>query len=129
MITLKLGGMQMTLSDRLIWTDEFGWSPVVSSKKTGSTGALIIHVGKRKAGRPISLDGVASNAWITRADCDQLYTWAAIAEAEFELVLRGAARTVRFDNDGFTATPLWRLLDGEHNGETVYLPSFKFIEV
>ncbi|MBF5006359.1 hypothetical protein [Diaphorobacter caeni] len=129
MITLKLGSMQMTLPDRLIWPNEFGWSPVVISQKTGSTGALIIHVGKRKAGRPIILDGVVSNAWMTRADCDQLYTWAAIAEAEFELVLRGIARTVRFDNDGFTATALWRLLDGEHDGQTVYLPSFKFIEV
>lgn len=129
MITLKLGGTQMTLSDRLIWKDEFGWGPVVSTNKTGSTGALIIHVGKRKAGRPITLDGTASNAWISRSDCDQFYAWAAIADAQFELVLRGTARTVRFVNDGFTASPLWQLLDGEHNGETVYIPTFKFIEV
>ena len=129
MITLKLGSVQMVLPDRLIWTDEFGWGPVVKSPRTGSTGALILHVGKRKAGRPITLDGAASNTWISRTECDQLFTWAAIPDAEFELVLRGTVHKVCFDNDGFTATSLWKLLDGEHDGQTVYVPSFKFIEV
>ena len=129
MITLKLGGTQLMLSDRLIWKDEFGWGSVVSTIKNGSTGAQIAHVGKRKAGRPITLDGTASQAWITRNECDQFYAWAEIADAKFELVLRGTTRTVRFDNNGFTATSLWLLLDGEHDGQTVYIPTFKFIEV
>ena len=129
MITLKLGGTLMPLPDRLIWTDEFNWSPVVKSPRNGSTGALIVHVGKRKAGRPFTLDGAVSNAWITRAECDQLAAWAAIPDAKLELVLRGIPRSVNFDNDGFTATPLWMLLDGEHDGQTVYIPSFKFFEV
>ena len=132
MITLKLGSVQMELSDRLIWTDEYGYSPAVSSNRMGSTGALIIHTGKRQAGRPITLDGNASQAWISRADCDRLYAWCALAGAEFELVVRGTPRKVKFDNSqgaAFTATPLWQLLDSVHDGETVYLPTFKFIEI
>lgn len=132
MITLKLGQTLLQLPEGLIWTNEFGWSPTVSSTRDGSTGALIVHVGKRKAGRPITLDGVLCKAWIERSVCQQLYAWEAIPDAVFELVLRGTARQVRFDNTqgaGFTAQPMWRLLDSEHNGQTDYYPILKFIEV
>ena len=132
MMSLKLGSTQLPLHDALIWTDEFGWSPVAMTPKTGSTGALILHTGKRKAGRPITLNGVESKAWITRDECDPFYAWQAIPDAEFDLVLRGVTRKVRFDNSqgaGFTARAQWRLFDSEHDGRTDYLPTFKFIEV
>ncbi len=132
MITLKLNSTQLELPDSLIWTDELSWSAVVTANKTGSTGALIIHAGKRQAGRPITLDGVESRSWITRAQCDQFYLWAALPDAEFDLVVRGVTRKVRFDNSqgaAFAARAQWRLFDSEHNGQTDYLPTFKFIEI
>ena len=132
MITLTLGVVTLNLPDALIWTDEFGWSAMVSSHKSGSTGALIIHEGKRQAGRPITLDGVDSKAWITRDECDKFYAWLAIPGAEFDLVVRGMSRRVKFDNSqgaGFTARAQWRLFDSEHDGQTDFLPIFKFIEI
>lgn len=132
MITLAFEQSVLELSDRLIWTDEFGWSPTVSANRWGTTGALIIHVGKRQAGRPITLEGSETNAWISRDVCSQLYAWAAMPGAVFELTVRGVARAVRFNHEqspAFSARPIWRLLDGEHNAETVYVPAFKFIEV
>ena len=132
MITLKLGATQLVLPDSLIWTNEFGWSPVGMSPKTGSTGALILHLGKRQAGRPITLDGVESKAWITRDECDRFYAWQAIPDADFDLVVRGLSHKVKFDNSqgpGFTARAQWRLFDSEHDGRTDYLPTFKFIEI
>lgn len=132
MITLTYQSTPMELPDRLIWTDEYSWSPVVSEARYGTEGSLLLHVGTRKAGRPITLDGRVSNAWISRAQCDQVYAWAAIAGASFELVLRGVARTVSFDRSnggGFQADPIWRVLDSEHGPELLYLPSFKFMEV
>ena len=132
MMTLKLGSTQLPLPDALIWTDEFEWSPVVLSPKTGSTGALILHLGKRQAGRPITLNGIESKAWISRDECDQFYAWQAITDAEFDLVVRGITRKVKFDNSqgpGFSARAQWRLFDSEHDGRTDYLPTFKFIEV
>ena len=57
MITLALGATTLELSDRLVWVDEFEWSPVVSAVRWGTTGAQQIHVGVRQAGRPITLDG------------------------------------------------------------------------
>ncbi len=132
MITLKLGATQLVLPDSLIWTNEFGWSPVGMSPKIGSTGALILHLGKRQAGRPITLDGVESKAWITRDECDRFYAWQAIPDADFDLVVRGLSHKVKFDNSqgpGFTARAQWRLFDSEHDGRTDYLPTFKFIEI
>ena len=127
MITLARAGEVLALSDRLLWTDEYAWTPVVTEQKWGTHGALIVHVGKRKAGRPITLDGRDSRAWIKRAQCDQLNAWAALPGAEFSLVVRGQARTVLFLE--FTADPVWRLEDGEIDGQTVYVPLFKFLEV
>jgi len=133
MITLTYGGTTLELPDRLIWTDEYQWSPVVSELRWGTTGALIQHVGARQAGRPITLDGRASQAWISRAMCDQLNAWAALPGAEFELVVRGVARAVRFfsgQGAPFEAETIWPLLfDGEHTPELRYRPFFRFIEV
>ena len=132
MITLTHGGTTLTLPDRLLWVDEYQWSPVATEVRWGTTGAPQLHVGLRKAGRPITLDGRDSEAWIDRTLCDQLEAWAALPGATFTLVLRGQARTVAFDHSqgaAFDATPLWKLLDGEHTGDVLYRPFFKFMEV
>lgn len=128
MITLARAGVVVDLTDRLVWTDEYAWSPVVTETRTGTNGALQVHVGTRQAGRPISLDGRDSKAWITRAQCDQINAWAAQPGATFELLLRGVSRTVLFLE--FQAEPWWPLLfDGEHVPELKYVTYFRFIEV
>ena len=127
MITLTHAGVVATLSDRLLWTDEYAYGAVVTETHWGTNGALHVHVGKRQAGRPITLDGRDSRAWMPRAQCDQLQAWAALPGATFDLVLRGAPRTVMFLE--FQADPIWRLEDGEIDGEAVYVPLFKFMEV
>ena len=127
MITLARNSVTLELSDRLIWTDEYAWSPVATEVRWGTTGAPQIHVGTRQAGRPITLDGRDTKAWITRAMCDQLNAWAALPGAAFELTLRGAARSVLLLE--FQADPIWKLLDGEHTPELLYVPFFKFMEV
>jgi hypothetical protein len=133
-ITLRHLGTNQTvdLSDRLLWVNEFDWSPAAHEARTGTTGALLLHVGLRQAGRPIELDGRDSQAWLARAICAQLAQWAAQPGQTFELLLRGQARTVVFDNtgaDAFAAEPIWSLADGEHTPELWYRPHFKFMEV
>lgn len=130
-ITLTYNGTTAQLGDRLLWTDEFGWSPVEQVKETSTTGKLMLHVGVRDADRPITLDGVESKAWISRALCASLEAWAALPTAVFTLVLRGVARQVMFDQErgGFEATPIWRLADGQETPEQVFLPVFRFFTV
>ena len=81
--------------------------------------------------QPITLDGTSTNTWISRALCDTLKAWAALPGAQFDLVLRGITHPVIFDHaqGGFSAQPIWKLLDGEITPELMYRPTFKFLKV
>lgn len=130
-ISLTYGATIIDISDRLDWTDEFEWSPVEQASDYGTTGALLVDVAIRKAGRPITLVGTATAAWLKRSTCVILQAWAALPGAQFDLVLRGTTRRVIFDHaqGGFSAQPIWKLLDGEITADLVYLPTFRFLEV
>lgn len=130
-ITLTYNGTTATLSDRLQWTDEYEWSPVEQATAYSTTGALLVDVALKQAGRPITLVGAETAAWISRALCDSLAAWAALPGITLTLTVRGVARAVMFDHTqrGFEATPVWRLLDGEITGDQLYLPTLRLFEV
>ena len=94
-------------------------------------GALLVDVGLKLAGQPITLDGTSTNTWISRALCDTLQAWAALPGIELALVLRGTTHAVIFDHaqGGFAAQPIWRLADGEITPELFYRPTFRFLKV
>lgn len=130
-ITLTHADVTLTLSERLHWSDEFDWHPVEQASAYSTTGALLIDVATREAGRPITLQGVPSEAWMPRSDMQQLAAWAAMAGAQFTLVLRGQARRVVFDHaqGALQAEPIWLLLDGEISPELLYRPTLRFLEI
>ena len=130
-ITLTYNGTTATLSDRLHWADEFDWSPVEQSTSYSTKGKLLVDVGVKESGQPITLEGPDTNAWISRALCSTLQAWAALPGIQLDLVLRGETHQVIFDHakGGFTAQPIWKLLDGEITPELMYRPTFKFLKV
>ena len=130
-ITLTYNGTTATLSDRLQWADEFDWSPVEQATAYSTTGRLLVDVSLKQAGQPITLEGTDTNAWISRALCSTLQAWAALPGIQLGLVLRGQAHQVIFDHakGGFSAQPVWRLLDGEITSELFYRPTFRFLKV
>ena len=130
-ITLTYNGTTAHLSDRLHWADEFDWSPVDQATGYSTRGALLVDVGLKLAGQPITLEGTDTNAWISRALCSTLQAWAALPGIQLDLVLRGETHQVIFDHGkgGFTAQPIWKLLDGEITPELMYRPTFKFLKV
>ena len=133
-IALRHPGTQevLLLPDRLDWVNEFSWSPVASEARYGTDGALLLHVGLRQAGRPIELQGAATEAWLECGAVQQLHAWAALKGQVFELTLRGLTRAVVFDHSGgnaFEAEPLWPLLDGEYDASALYRPALRFMEV
>ena len=85
----------------------------------------------KQAGRPITLIGTETAAWITRALCSTLQAWAELPGIQLTLVLRGQPRQVMFEHakGGFTGQPVFKLQDGEESPEQLYLPTFRFIEV
>lgn len=131
-ITLTYQGTTRVLSERLLWTDEHAWHPVAMEAERGTRGDHIVWVRPRQAGRPITLEGEASEAWMTRAEIQALQAWAALPGAQFTLHLRGADHTVLFDHTNgpaITAQPLWRLADGEQQPDTLMRAVFRFITV
>lgn len=127
-ITLTYNGTTANLGNRLVWTDEFTWSPVEQVTEGGTTGALLVHVGARTAGRPITLEG-ADTCWFSRNLCSSLKAWADLPGITLTLVLRGVARQVIFDHErgGFEAVPLYLLADGEEHAEQDFRPTLRFL--
>lgn len=130
-ITLTYSGTTATLSDRLHWADEFDWSPVEQDTGYSTTGAFLVDVSLKQAGQPITLEGTDTNAWISRALCSSLQAWAKLPGIQLDLVLRGETHQVIFDHakGGFSAQPIWKLLDGEITPELFYRPTFRFLKV
>lgn len=128
-ITLTYLGTTAQLGDRLIWSDEFAWSPVEQVTEPGTTGALMVHVGVRSGGRPITLEGTESRAWMSRNLVASLQAWANLPGITLTLVVRGIARQVIFDHErgGFEAQPIWLIADGEETPDQVFLPTLRFL--
>lgn len=95
--TLKVSTTTVQLHPDLYWSDELNWHPVEQTVERTVTGALIVQVSTRVAGRPITLEPEDDNsAWMTRSVVDQLRTWAATPGQVMELTLHGSARDVIF---------------------------------
>lgn len=128
-ITLTYGATTISLSDDLLWTDEFAWRPVTMRTARTIAGSLIVESAVRAKGRPITLAGGADYGWVPRSALLQLQTAASIAGQKFTLTLRGTAYTVQFDNanDAITAQPT---IDYSDPGSTdYYVVTLRFIEV
>lgn len=97
-ITLEKDGAVLALPPDLVWTDELTWSAVAQSTERSITGALLVDAMARNGGRPITLAGDVTSAWITRGDLITLKTWAAIPGQRFTLTVRGEVFTVLFDH-------------------------------
>ncbi len=128
-VTLVKGVDTLTLSPDLQWLDEFTWSPVAQEVRWGTTGTLMVHVGTRQAGRPITLGAAQKDVWMTRSSVDALRAWAALPGQQFALDFNGRAFTVVFDQDGpaIDAEPVVDFSNPE--GTDYYHVKFKFIEV
>ena len=103
----------LLLPDDLLWTDEHGWSPVVSSVSYLITGSLLVQSATRQAGRAITLVGAADMAWVSRSVVNVLRDWAATpldaVSGRFQLTL--------FDGRVFTVA--FRHADGALEAEPV----------
>lgn len=120
------------LSDRLLWSDEFEWSPIVQETHWSTSGALIVDVGHKLAGRPITLDGTRTSAWMPRQQVLRLQAWAAEPELILRLTLRGQQRRVVFDQRsgaGFQARPIHELAHGQESDEQLFVATLRFLEL
>ena len=81
----------------MVWVDEFDWHAVEKSTQYSLTGALLVDVATRQAGRAITLQGIEDAGWIARSVLQQLYALAAAPGATYTLQLADARSfTVQF---------------------------------
>jgi len=97
-ITLEKDGTVIALPPDLLWEDEFAWSQVSQSTERSVTGALLVDVGTRLDGRPITLTGTERHAWMRRTEVQALRAWVALPEQVFTLSINGAVFDVLFDH-------------------------------
>ena len=119
------------LPSGMVWVDEFDWTPVEKAVEYSLTGSLLIDVGVRQAGRPITLQGSQESGWLTftRSVLTALTAQAADPEGEFLLTLAdGRSFTVQFaPGNPIEAQPIGRpeLPDDNHP----YVATVRLIEV
>ncbi len=70
-MSITLGAL--TLPDDLIWIDEFTWTPMAKSSIYSIDGKPIIQNALKLGGRPITLSGDVSAAWIARGVVKDLW--------------------------------------------------------
>lgn len=99
MTDTTLNGIE--LSDDLVWTDRWSWTPYRDSAGHALDGALVVETSTAaQAGRPITLEGGDDRAWLDTDTLEQIY--ALLGEASMTLTLW----------DGTTWTVGWRHADG-----------------
>ena len=110
-MTITLG--EIPLPSDLVWADEI-WSPVSETVAITCGGSVVIQAAAQVSGRPITLAGSASAAWITRATLEALMTIAANPAWSGTLDLHGTTYTVRIRHaDGpVSAAPVMEYADG-----------------
>lgn len=129
-ITLTYLSTTVTLDPDLTWPDELMWYPVEQSVERSITGAMIVSVSTRVAGRPITLAPENDSAsWMPRSVIDTLKSWAAIAGAQMTLSLRGINHTVifRHQDGAIDARPVTHFSDVDSADR--YLATLRFTEV
>ena len=87
------------LPDGLRWSDEFAWNSTNLLTEYSLTGALIVDMATKQAGRPVTLTGGANFAWYTRA---QVIALQAVLDA---IPSTGATLTLH-DSRTFTVIPI-----------------------
>ena len=76
-LTLVADVTTITLPADLHWADEYAWLPTAQQSDVAFDGALIVQESAQLAGRPITLEGGPSFAWIDRATLESLRAIAA----------------------------------------------------
>lgn len=135
-MAITLGGV--ALPDGLRWADEFAWSPRVQSTDWSLTGALLVEEAEKQAGRPITLVGGRTWAWMTRESLLDLQAQLDSApDTGLTLVLHDG-RTFqvlpRMESSGaLQAAPLPRILESGYadpsDDDWYYLDELRLLEI
>ncbi|MGC3818650.1 hypothetical protein [Acinetobacter sp. G11] len=85
------------LEDGFLWSDEFEWKPIEQKQERAIDGTLIVQEGKKKSGRPITLQPADQEmGWIKLKHLKTLYEWSLLQE-QFQLEFEWPHDTRQFN--------------------------------
>jgi len=120
-MSIILGSTELNKS--MIWTDRTQYSNVVTSVNRTITGRQVIQVNNNYKGRPITLEAISDQGWLTTAMVDAVQAMADTPGGIFQLQIRAYTFTVMFrhyDAPAFTTTSLigrsYPVSDDVHTG-------------
>lgn len=87
------------LSNDLVWSDQYNWSPVHQTTSRAVDGTLIVEVGTKLKGRRISLVGESNVGWMPRSVIESVYSKASTAGLVMTLNYKGFSTSVIFDHE------------------------------
>jgi hypothetical protein len=127
---LKVGIASVTLPDDLEWTDEYAWSAVEQAVERTLTGSLVVDVGARVYGRPVTLES-GDQVWVSRADVEALQAWASVPGQVLTLTLADArVLTVMFrHHDGVAVEARPVVFMAPLAAADQYLLTLRFMEI
>lgn len=129
-ISITDGTISVDLPEDMFWVDQHSWTPVEQSVATSITGAAIVDIGVRTAGRPITLVSDEAHAWMTYAVVTQLKTWADSPGKQLTLSLRNANFTVMFRHQEKPAVDVSSVIDySTPDAQDWFFGTLKFMEV
>jgi hypothetical protein len=95
------------LPSDLIWSDEYGYTPVQQSKSLAVDGTLIVEAAAALKGRTITLQGGQDYGWIDRATLELVRAKQYDPGLVMTLILNGISYSVLFEQpDGLQASPI-----------------------
>ena len=89
-LSLSAGASTIVLPEGLLWEDEHQWGAFTQAVEYSLGGALLVQEAERLAGRPVTLAGGETWAWMTRAQVSALRALGDGATAALTLTLPDA---------------------------------------
>lgn len=124
-MAIVLGGV--TLSPNMMWTDRYQHSPVVQDTRITLGGTLVVHSNVLSSGRPITLEALSDQGWLTKAQVEAVQLIADVSGATYTLTIGSESYNVMFrhhEGDAVSMTPLITRatpLDGDYFVGTIKL--------
>lgn len=76
----------VSLEDGFLWPDEFSWKAIEQTQNYAINGSLIIQEGKKKSGRPITLQPADTGmGWIKLRELRTVLEWSKLQNELFHL--------------------------------------------
>jgi hypothetical protein len=117
----------ITLPTDLLWSDEYIYTPVKQTVNMAVDGSLVIEAAAALAGRPITLQGGADYAWISKGTLELLRLKQAVPGLVMSLSLLGVTHSVIFAQPGIEARQVQDFSNPD-SGDW-YAVTLKFIEL